>query len=742
MAKGKMLEALINIAGHVDPSLQKSLKEASKETSAFAKTAKVTGAAIKTSFAVGAAGIAAVTAATVKAVDAAADYQTAFAKTSTLLKDGTDFKAYSDSIISLSNKTGVAAEELTETVYSAISAGVDQAEAVEFAGTAAKLAAGGFTDSATAVDVMTTALNAYGKESGLTADTVSNLLITTQNLGKTTVGELASSVGKVIPIASAYGVEMDNLSAAYAQLTAGGIATAEAGTYLKSMLNELGDSGSTVTEVLKKQTGKSFAELTAEGKSLGDVMAILGESVGGDAGAFNELWSSSEAGVGALSLLNGGADAYNATLEEMRSQTDATDKAYGTMTDTFEHQIEVIKNLGQNALISIGSEVLPYVSKAAEQMIPLLTDAINGLLPVIGNVMESVGPSLQKLGDKLLPVITDLVGDMGGAIEEFAPFAIDMFTELTDIVADMLPIISQIAKTVLPIVKQIMEAVFSVIQQLMPLLLTIIQQILPVLQELITALSPVITIILNTLTPIISLISQLITTLLPPIVSIIQTLMPILQTVIGIISTGLTAALQVLTPIIEGIISLVGTIADVFGSAFEAAVGVIKGPINAIIGMVNGIISAINGIGFTIPDWVPVIGGKGFTIDIPQIPMLATGGFTDGVSIAGEAGTEAVISFDAAYRNQNLSYWAKAGEMLGVDSDGIDDLVTGNTTNNSSVTEYNLGGVTFAPNVNVAGGSDKQSVIEGIREAEKEFFDMLDEWWNGRGDDDYDPVYS
>ena len=104
--------------------------------------------------------------------------------------------------------------------------------------------------------------------------------------------QLAQSVGKVIPLASAYNVQMDNLSSAYAVLTANGIATAESGTYLKSMLNELGDTGSGVSEVLLNSTGKTFAQLMEQGYSLGDVMAMLGNAVDGDSTAFNALWIS------------------------------------------------------------------------------------------------------------------------------------------------------------------------------------------------------------------------------------------------------------------------------------------------------------------------------------------------------------------------------------------------------------------------------------------------------------------
>lgn len=721
MANGKVLEALVSIAGQVDPSLQKSLKQASGQFSGVKKAAKVTGAVVT-------AGMAAATAATVKAVEAAASYETSFAKTETLLTGTSEeLQEYSESILKMSNDTGVAAGELTETVYSAISAGIDQADAIEFAGQAAKLAEGGFTDAETAVDVMTTALNAYGLEADK-AGQISDYLITTQNLGKTTVDELASSVGKVIPIASAYGVEMDDLSTAYAQLTAGGIATAEAGTYLKSMLNELGDSGSTVSAVLQDQTGMSFAELTESGKSLGDIMEILGDSVGGDAGAFNELWSSSEAGVGALSLLNGGVESYNETLDAMRNSSGATEQAYGTMTDTLDHQIEVIKNLGTNFMISLGQKVLPYVSEVAEKAIPLITEAMDGM-------METVCPILEKIAGALFPILVDVVGEAGEIFQQVAPF-------IQQVMSGVLSVIRQLAPTIMNIVQTILPLVLDVLNQIMPILMEVISAVLPVIQQLIVALMPVIETLLQALYPVISLVGDLISVLLPPIVSIINSLIPIITFVANIVSTVLIAAIQALSPVINGIIGMVGSLADIFSTVFSGIVGVVSKPINAIIALVNSAINAINEISVDVPDWVPKIGGSHFGFNIPTIPTFATGGFTDGVSIAGEAGTEAIISFDPAYRSENLSYWAKAGQMLGAtDSDLLSLVEDAGGYNGGTTQEVNLGGVTFAPNITIQGSATKEDVIEAIRDAEPEFFDLLEDFIKHRGDDSYEPAY-
>ena len=133
----------------------------------------------------------------------AVDFESSFAKVSTLLDSNVvDFTQYKNELLDASSETKVAVDEFSEAVYSSISAGVDQKEAIQFTTDAMKLAKGGFTDGAKAVDVLTTAINAYGLEAS-DATRVSDLLITTQNLGKTTVDELASSMGTVIPVANA-----------------------------------------------------------------------------------------------------------------------------------------------------------------------------------------------------------------------------------------------------------------------------------------------------------------------------------------------------------------------------------------------------------------------------------------------------------------------------------------------------------------------------------------------------------
>lgn len=298
-------------------------------------------------------------------VKLASDYEDSFAKVKTIMDKSAEAPAeMSREILDLSTSTGRAATELAEATYQAISAGVATEKAVEFTGQAASLARAGFTDTATAVDTLTTIINAYGMSADEAA-LISDKLVQTQNRGKTTVAELASSMGQVIPTAAAYGVGLDNLNTAYVQLTKQGINTANATTYINGMLTELANEGSTVSKVLKEQTGKSFSELNAEGMSLGDVMGVLKDSVDGDSTAFANMWGNVRAGKGALAIANAGAAEFNAELAAMGAASGNVASALEdlqTPSAKAAKAINAVKNTG----IELGQEFLGALAPALE----------------------------------------------------------------------------------------------------------------------------------------------------------------------------------------------------------------------------------------------------------------------------------------------------------------------------------------------------------------------------------------
>ena len=320
------------------------------------------------------------------------------AKLSTIADGSVTIEKMSEDIIELSNATGISAKELTDTAYDAISAGQSTADAVGFVGEATNLARAGFADTASTLDLLTTILNSYGLESEKVSE-VSDVLIQTQNLGKTTVAQLSSAMGKVIPTANACGVSLDQLAAGYAVMTSKGVATAETTTYLNSMLNELSKSGTKSSDILKEQTGKSFQELVADGESLSEILSHVKDAADRQNLSFNDMWGSAEAGKAGLILLGESAEDYNIVLDQMRSSSGATETALEKL-DTKSYQLEKAQNQLKNTIIAIGSDTLKAITPLAEKFLPKIESGLEIFVEEL--------PEIEEKGKKLLPVIVSI----------------------------------------------------------------------------------------------------------------------------------------------------------------------------------------------------------------------------------------------------------------------------------------------------------------------------------------------
>lgn len=379
------------------------------------------------------------TAAAVSAVN----FEDAMAKVSTIA-DTTEvpLDELRSQILALSSQTGISANEIADNVYNAISAGQKTGDAVNFVTNSTKLAKAGFADAGSALDVLTTILNAYGMEASEVTN-VSDMLIQTQNLGKTTVAELSSSMGKVIPTANAYHVQLDQLCTGYAKMTANGVATAESTTYMNSMLNELGKSGTTVSDILKEKTGKSFAELMENGASLADVLSILKDSADEQNLSFGDLWSSAEAGKAGLILLGDSADDFNATLAQMRESTGAAESAFEKL-QTNSSKINKAVNAVKNTFIILGGVILDTFSPAINavtisiqrlcEWVSSLPTGIQTVIVVIGTLIAATGPLLVVLGT-LMTSIGSLAPLFSTAVTAISAFSAGLALPLAPIAA-------------------------------------------------------------------------------------------------------------------------------------------------------------------------------------------------------------------------------------------------------------------------------------------------------------------
>ena len=166
-----------------------------------------------------------------------------------------------------------------------------------------------------------------------------------------------------------------------------------------------------------------------------------------------------------------------------------------------------------------------------------------------------------------------------------------------------------------------------------------------------------------------------------------------------------------------------GEIKQTFTDDFNTLLSIVEIPLNKIKNLLSGIGDKFNSIKTKAETALSKVTGGSITL-----PTFAEGGFTKGISIAGEAGTEAVISFDSAYRDENIGYWAKAGKMLGVAVD------SGETLSNSTISNsVNVDGITFAPQITVTGNADKQDIMAAIEAEFPEFVDLLERWLSERG---------
>lgn len=368
-------------------------------------------------------------------VFSASKYEDSLAKVHTIADTSKkSMGSLSKEIMNLSNQTGTSADAIANATYDAISAGQDTANAVSFVKNATSLAKAGFTETGSAIDVLTTIMNAYGLKSNEVGK-VSDMLIQTQNKGKTTVAQLSSTMGKVIPTAHSMNVGLDQLCAGYSIMTAKGIATAESTTYMNSMLNELGKGGTKVSTALKQKTGKSFQDLMKDGKSLGDVLQILKDYANETGTNFNDLWSSSEAGKAGLTLLSDGVDSFNNAVDGMNKSTGATSEAMkklDTPSTKAKKALNQLKNagisLGQTALVSLTpiinsictaiknlTQWFTGLSPGVQQVILVILGLVTALAPVliiVGKVISAIGTIMT-----LAPMIVSAITAIGGAFK-------------------------------------------------------------------------------------------------------------------------------------------------------------------------------------------------------------------------------------------------------------------------------------------------------------------------------------
>ena len=334
------------------------------------------------------------------------DFANGIAKISTLVDTTVvSMQKISNEIRDVSDETGAGVADLSESVYQAISAGVDAAHAVSFVKDMTIAAKAGFTDTTTAVNGVTTVLNAYGK-SAEEASAITDQMLLAQNFGKTSFGEMAEAMGNVIPIAAQLNVSTQELFGSIAVLTKNGIRTSEAITGLKAAYSNILKPSSEAAK-LSQSLGIEFN--AAHLKSVGWVKFLdeVKRATGGDAQQMAQLFGSVEALNSVLVLTGKGAGDFDKVMDQMAQSAGMTREAYEKMLTPSE-QMQLAMNQLKNAGMDLAVAFTPYF-KAMSMRVKELAAWFRSLTPeqkaLIGQVAFGI-VTFQLFGSTLGRILT------------------------------------------------------------------------------------------------------------------------------------------------------------------------------------------------------------------------------------------------------------------------------------------------------------------------------------------------
>ena len=351
------------------------------------------------------------------AADEAMKFEAAMAEVQTLFGPmSVNSNKLRTELLAISNEFGTDRITATKAYYQAISSGaVNASTAQKLLVTANKLAVGGVTDLATAVDGITNVLNGW-KLDVSESTRISDVFFIGMQKGKTTVGELASELNKASPIAAALGINFDELAAASATLTLSGTPTAETFTQLKAVMVAL----SKPTDAMKKsfkEAGISSIDLALKNDGLVNVLNKVAKTTDGTASGFNKLFSSEQAASAALALTGVQAEAFNdimgAMKEASKTAGQTTEEAFKKIADTAQFQMTRAKTQLSNVFSEFGRYLLPVVGEISKG----LADIADG----IGKWAKENEENIKEL----VVNITAKVKEAFVVVKEFFSFLMD-----------------------------------------------------------------------------------------------------------------------------------------------------------------------------------------------------------------------------------------------------------------------------------------------------------------------------
>lgn len=689
MAKS-VVETTIELLGKLDPSVQKVMGQAQKAAS---KTGDAIGKALSAGFKVG--------------VAAAGAFTTA------LVKIGTEYQAATGQISAATGATGAELESLQgvmENVYGN-NYGDSMADVADAVATVSQQMKGlsdgelqSVTEGAFALrdvfqyDVAESvrAANALVNNFGISGDDAMNLIAAGAQNGLDFSGELLDTISEYSVQFAKVGIDADQMfQIMQAGADSGAWNLDKVGDAIKEMSIRVVDGSDT--------TAAGFQAIGMDADIMAQKFAAGGETA---QQAFQETIQALAGMEDPVQQNIAGVNLFGTMWEDLGPEVVAqlasiTDEAYAAGDELQKMQEVKYDNLG-DALKGLGRQLEVELLPLANELTSFLTDILqevnfDGLAEGIAEAFSAV----QAVVGPLLSPVMDLVSQLfsGDAFSQLGSVLAGLSGPLQSLTQYLQPIIGaflQMAQNVFPVFVAVGQTVAGAISQIFQAL----SPLMAPLQQLAMSIFPAISAVLGAVG---QAFINLVNVVMPPITGLISFLMPAFQGLLTILQNVINFITNIFT---ANWSAAWQNVTNIFGTIWGGIVGLVKGPINAVIGIINSAIGAINSISVTIPDWVPLVGGQTLGFNIPQIPMLATGGTIEQpmLAVVGDA-PETIVPHGNTPRNRALLGEAAAG--VGA----------------------SIGGTVVNFNVTISGGADAAAVTQGLLDAEEEFERRMDAYF-------------
>lgn len=308
-------------------------------------------------------------------------------------------------------------EDVTDSLYEILSSGVDASRGVETLRVAAEAAVGGFTTTRIAVDGLTTAMNAY-RGMNLDARTASDEMTRAVQLGKIRYGELAQSMGTVLPIAAALGVPFRDIMAATAQLSLQGVQVSTAMSGLRQVLVNIQRPTQDFTKAFP-ELAKQFTASRLAGDGLIVFLRDLQRAAGGNREVFTKLFSDVDGLNAVMGLVGDGTAGAQRALEAIRGSAGATSEAMAKVAGSTVSTTQVLKNQFIGAVTDLGASLDAKVNPALLQFARLIAR--------LRGDSSTAGQEIRRFNAQTIPALAGADRDAQAAITRTAQELFNQF---------------------------------------------------------------------------------------------------------------------------------------------------------------------------------------------------------------------------------------------------------------------------------------------------------------------------